>query len=190
MLRKLWLAHEDDKLEAWSAFYETTKESFRSTAVLAALIASAAGALLATPASENVVPRTLLLISLTCSIIAASTSTTLLSSMTYTDPSLIAHQWSLMGIKYVILLCAPAGWLSNSLLAFEVALLAIVWASDALPAKVIITTLIGFAFIMAFALPISMGGIEDEFHILLGIHKSANHRTLLPSPEAARIRQE
>jgi hypothetical protein len=86
-----------------------------------------------------------------------------------------------MGIKFVILVCTPAAWLSGSLLAFKVALLAIAWTSDTLAAKIIVTTLIGFAFIMAFAIPISMFGIQNEFRHLLGIHKSGNHRTLVPS---------
>jgi hypothetical protein len=86
-----------------------------------------------------------------------------------------------MGIKYVILLCTPAAWLSGSLLVFKVALLTIVWTSDTLAAKIVITTLIGFAFIMASAIPISMFGIKSHFRRCLGIHKSGNYRTLIPS---------
>jgi hypothetical protein len=151
---------------------------------VAALIASAAAALLATSASENAIPHTLLLGSLTCSIIAASASASLLSTIMFSKPSVIADHWKLMGIKFVILLCAPAGWLSNSLLAFQAALLAVAWTGDILAAKIVITILIGFAYVMAIALPISMFGAKEEFQHLLGIHKDANHRILLPSVAA------
>jgi len=199
MLGKFWLTRDvesaqegqdqDQDDNPWQIFEESLKEAWRATGVMAALIASAAAALIVTPyVSAHSATLVLLLASITCSIISVSSATSFLSSPVYKSRYL-KLAWDKHGLILLIMLSTPSAWLSHALLTFQAALLSLAWLNDIVAVRVVITILIGLRFGLGFAIEISFVGIEDALLGLLGARKDLNHHTIIATEEAIRRRE-
>lgn len=215
ILRRLWLAHDEahtsdsnsghvrqststtltnttqSPTDIWKAFDETLKESYRNAGLMASLIATASAALLVlSDVSSHQSIYTLLLASLTCSILSASSAVALLSSASYPDPALIEVIWEQFGLIFVLTLAGPSVWLDYALLCFKISLLAMVWNGSNTSAKIVVTTLIGFRTVMPFPLQILHYGLFDMLVISLGVSDHMNHRLMMPTEDAKEYRRK
>jgi len=204
ILGRLWLAHDEahssgskskdvqqsPSSSPWKAFDETLKESYRNAGLMASLIATASAALLVLPdAFSHQSTYTLLLASLTCGILSASSAIAFLSAASY-DPVLLECMWEDQGLIFVLLLAGPSAWLSHALLCFKMSLLALVWIGGNTSAKIVITTLIGFKMVLQYFLQILHLGLWPTVLGLLGVSDRMNHRLVLPTEDGKKRRGE
>ena len=206
LLAQLWLAYEHEHRlysevveSPWKMLSERTMESYRAIGVMVGvthdtsasrhltqpkggLIASAAGALLSFPGAENEAAQTLLFASLSASILAVSTSTSLLSAASYLDPPQLEHMWHMYRMRFVILLSTPSSWLDIAVYALEAALLALVWSGDPFGGRVIVTAFVGFATLVHVWLRVAADDTwSDTLCGFFGNGKGVNYRTIAPS---------
>ena len=116
-----------------------------------------------------------------CSLIGASSAARLLNRLTLVDPSYLERIWQEFGIVLIILLSTPMVWLIYGFLTLQAVLLVIAWLSDYVAAKVILTFIISFIFIINVTLLVLIQGPYDAFYSFLGFSGGANHCTLILS---------
>ena len=110
IIPSVWLAYKykhrlySEVVESpWKMLSEGAMESYRAIGVMVG-VTHDTSALLSFPGAENEAAQTLLFASLSVSVLAVSTSTSLLSAASYFDPAQLEHMWHMCGMRFVILL--------------------------------------------------------------------------------------
>jgi len=147
--------------ESWKSCLELKKEEWKATGIMATLMITAATALLGI--ADHPAPRLLCLASIACDLGSAIGSTTLLPRFESVNALRLA--WFEGGALFVLALSAPNAWLRWGIVTLDGALLAILWMSQPMPAKIFGSILVTVQFFLFFSQSYSFRGTGQFFTI-------------------------